>query len=42
MLDSKSRIKLAKILCDNFNEGDWTELFAVCDGEDIPDGIYKF
>lgn len=42
VLGSRSKIKLAKILCENLNEGDWTELFAMCDCEDVPDGIYKF
>jgi len=42
MLDNVSQIKLAKILAENFSEGDWQELFAVTDCEDVPEGLYKF
>lgn len=42
MLDSKSKVKLAKILCENLNEGDWTELFVMCNCEDVPEGIHNF
>lgn len=42
MLDKVSKIHLAKILAGRFNEGDWQELFAVTDCEDVPEGLYKF
>lgn len=42
MLDKVSQINLAKILAGRFNEGDWQELFAVTDCEDVPEGLYKF
>lgn len=42
MLDKVSQIKLAKILADNFSEGDWKELFAVTDCEDVPEGLNQF
>ncbi len=42
MLDKISQIKLAKILADSFSEGDWQELFAVTDCEDVPDEMHQF
>ncbi len=42
MLDKVSQINLAKILADKFNEGDWKELFAVTDCEDVPEGLNQF
>ncbi|EHC47262.1 hypothetical protein LTSEINV_6391 [Salmonella enterica subsp. enterica serovar Inverness str. R8-3668] len=33
---------MAKILADKFNEGDWKELFAVTDCEDVPEGLNQF
>ncbi|WP_421670186.1 abortive infection family protein [Rahnella sp. EDr1-12] len=42
ILDIGSRIKLAKILSDNFNEGDWVELFLLCNCKDVPEGINNF
>lgn len=42
MLDKVSQINLAKILAEEFNEGDWQELFAVTDCDDVPEGLYKF
>lgn len=36
MLNKVSQINLAKILAEKFNEGDWQELFAVTDCEDVP------
>jgi hypothetical protein len=42
MLDKVSQIKLAKILADKFSEGDWQELFAVTDCEDVPQGLHQF
>lgn len=42
MLDKLSQINLAKILADKFNEGDWKELFAVTDCEDVPEGLNNF
>lgn len=42
MLNKVSQINLAKILAEKFNEGDWQELFAVTDCEDVPEGLNQF
>ncbi|EDT5638219.1 abortive infection family protein [Salmonella enterica subsp. enterica serovar Mississippi] len=42
MLNKVSQVNLAKILADKFNEGDWKELFAVTDCEDVPEGLNQF
>ena len=42
MLDKVSQIKLAKVLALKFNSGDWRELFAVTDCEDVPAGLNQF
>lgn len=42
MLNKRMQIELAKILADNFSEGDWQELFIVTDCEDIPSGYHDF
>lgn len=42
MLNKVSQINLAKILADKFSEGDWKELFAVTDCEDVPEGLNQF
>lgn len=42
MLNKVSQINLAKILAEKFNEGDWRELFAVTDCEDVPEGLNQF
>nr|WP_241391446.1 abortive infection family protein [Serratia proteamaculans]ULG18681.1 abortive infection protein [Serratia proteamaculans] len=42
MLDKVSQIKLAKILAVRFNGGDWQELFAVTNCEDVPERLNKF
>jgi len=42
MLNKRIQIELAKILANNFSEGDWQELFIVTDCEDIPSGFHDF
>ncbi|HGP0623458.1 TPA: abortive infection family protein [Serratia marcescens] len=41
-LDARQKIELAKILMDNFNQGDWTELFAITGCEDFPQCHHSF
>ncbi len=35
-LDTKQKVKLANILMDKFNTGDWQELFTVTDCLEFP------